>query len=77
MRRSDKAKAEEVLKGRRVQASGYSGKPLTIKQFATGHLGRGSTDAVTAAAKKMEHAGWVATDRGGFKRTVARLIRGR
>lgn len=72
MRRNDKAKAEEVLKGHRVQASGYSGKPLTIKQFAVGFLRRGNTDAGTAAVKKMEKAGWVYTDGGHLRRTTRR-----
>jgi len=74
MSRNEKTKMEHRTKGLKPMVSGRTGQPITLKQYADGYLGRGTTDAVTATAKKMDRMGYRPTDRGGFKKITRALF---
>jgi hypothetical protein len=72
MKREAKAEAQRVATGAQVKKSGYSGKPLTVKEYAKGYLGRGRTDQGTAQVKKLEKAGWAYIEGNGTYRRLTR-----
>lgn len=70
MRRNEKLKAEFRLKGVKPMVSGRTGQPISRADWIKGFLGRGSVNAQTATAQKMDRMGYQPTDRGGFKKTT-------